>query len=64
MFYGHAVHFTVYILWTFGTDRGNLVYFSRFAILYQKNLATLQSRGELEILETSCQQDAKVSMLH
>jgi hypothetical protein len=37
IFYGHLVHFTVfcYILWTFGIVRGNLVYFSRFSILYQ-----------------------------
>jgi hypothetical protein len=37
IFYGHLVHFTVfcYILWTFGIVRGNLVYFSRFGILYQ-----------------------------
>jgi hypothetical protein len=38
IFYGHVVHFTVfcYILWTFDTIRGNLVYFSRFSILYQE----------------------------
>jgi hypothetical protein len=38
IFYGHLVHFAVfcYILWTFGIVRGNLVYFSRFGILYQK----------------------------
>jgi hypothetical protein len=38
IFYGHLVHFTVfcYILWTFGIVRGNLVYFSRFGILYQE----------------------------
>jgi hypothetical protein len=43
IFYGQVVHFTVscYILWTFGTVRGSLAYFSRFGILYQKNLATL-----------------------
>jgi hypothetical protein len=43
IFYGHLVHFTVfcYIIWTFGIVLGNLVYFSRFGILYQKNLATL-----------------------
>jgi hypothetical protein len=35
IFYGHLVHFTVYGLWTFGIVRGNLVYFSRFGILYQ-----------------------------
>jgi hypothetical protein len=38
IFYGHSVHFTAfcYILWTFGIVRGNLVYFSRFGILYQE----------------------------
>jgi hypothetical protein len=38
IFYGHLVHFTVfcYILLTFGIVRGNLVYFSRFGILYQE----------------------------
>jgi hypothetical protein len=38
IFYGHLVHFMVfcYILWTFGMIRGNLVYFSRFGILYQE----------------------------
>jgi hypothetical protein len=38
IFYGHLVHVTVfcYILWTFGIVRGNLVYFSRFGILYQE----------------------------
>jgi hypothetical protein len=43
IFYEHLVHFTVfcYILGTFGIVRGNLVYFSRFGILYQENLATL-----------------------
>jgi hypothetical protein len=37
-FYGHLVHFMVfcYILWTFGIVCGNLVYFSRFGILYQE----------------------------
>jgi hypothetical protein len=36
--YGHLVHFTVYwyILLTFGILCGNLVYFSRFGILYQE----------------------------
>jgi hypothetical protein len=36
--YGQLVHFMVlcYILWTFGTVRGNLVYFPRFGILYQE----------------------------
>jgi hypothetical protein len=33
-FYGHLVH--CYILWTFGIVRFNLVYFSRFGILYQE----------------------------
>jgi hypothetical protein len=38
IFYGRLVHFTVYcyILWTLDTARGNLVYFSRFGILYQE----------------------------
>jgi hypothetical protein len=38
IFDGHLVHFTVYcyILWTLGVARGNLVYFSRFGILYQE----------------------------
>jgi hypothetical protein len=38
IFYGHLVHFAVfcYILWTFGIVYGNLVYFSRFNILYQE----------------------------
>jgi hypothetical protein len=38
IFFGHLVHFTAfcYILWTFGRIRGNLVYFSRFGILYQE----------------------------
>jgi hypothetical protein len=37
-FDGHLVHFTVfcYILWTFGMVHCNLVYFSRFGILYQE----------------------------
>jgi hypothetical protein len=38
IFYGHLVHFTVfcYIYWTFGIVRGNLVYISRFGILYHE----------------------------
>jgi hypothetical protein len=38
IFYEHLVHFTVfcYILWTFGLNRGNLVYFARFGILFQE----------------------------
>jgi hypothetical protein len=38
IFYAHLVHLTVfcYILWTFGLVHGNLVYFSRFGILYEK----------------------------
>jgi hypothetical protein len=38
IFYGRLVHFTVfcYMLWTFGIVRGNLVYFSRFGILYKE----------------------------
>jgi hypothetical protein len=40
IFYGHLVHFAAfcYILWTFGRVRGNLVYFSRFGILYQEKI--------------------------
>jgi hypothetical protein len=43
IFYGHLVHLTVFcqILRTFGVVRGNLVCFSRFGILYEKNLATM-----------------------
>jgi hypothetical protein len=57
IFYGHLVHFTVfcYILWTYGIVRGNLVYFSRFGILYQEKSGNpglnvwmyLQTRGIL-----------------
>jgi hypothetical protein len=38
IFNEHLLHFTVfnYILWTSGIVRGNLVYFSRFCILYQE----------------------------
>jgi hypothetical protein len=38
IFYGHLVNFTVFcdILWTCGIVCGNLVYFSRFGILYQE----------------------------
>jgi hypothetical protein len=38
IFNGHLVHFRsfCYILWTFGIVRGNLVYISRFGILYQE----------------------------
>jgi hypothetical protein len=53
IFYGHLVEFVV--IWYI---------FPVLVFCTKKNLATLQSRGELEILETSCQQDAKVSMLH
>jgi hypothetical protein len=40
IFYGNLVHFTVfcYILWTFGTVPGNLVY---LVFCTKKNLATL-----------------------
>jgi hypothetical protein len=43
IFYGHLVHFMVfsYILLTFGIVHGNLVYYSRFGIFTNKNLATL-----------------------
>jgi hypothetical protein len=39
IFYGHLVHFTgfCYIFRTLGIFSGNLVYFSLFGILYQKN---------------------------
>jgi hypothetical protein len=33
--------FVIFYVWTFGIVRGNFVNFSRFGILYQKNLATL-----------------------
>jgi hypothetical protein len=38
IFSGHLVHFMdfCYILWIFGIVRGNLVYFSRFGMLYQE----------------------------
>jgi hypothetical protein len=38
IFHGQLVHFTAfcYILWTFGKVPGNLVYFSRFGVLYQE----------------------------
>jgi hypothetical protein len=38
IFYIQLVLFkvTCYILWTFGIDRDNLVYFSRFGILYRE----------------------------
>jgi hypothetical protein len=38
IFFGHLVHFMVfcYILWTFGIVCGDLVYVSRFVILYQE----------------------------
>jgi hypothetical protein len=38
IFYGHLVSFTAigYILWTFGIFCGNLVYFSRFGMLYHE----------------------------
>jgi hypothetical protein len=40
IFYGHLVHFTVpcYILWTFGTVRGNLVYFFPFWYFVQSKI--------------------------
>jgi hypothetical protein len=46
--YGHLVHFTVicYILWTFGIVRGNLVYFSRFGIMYQEKSGNPGSEAE------------------
>jgi hypothetical protein len=38
IFYEHLVHFMVfcYILWTWGIVRGNLVYISRFGILFHE----------------------------
>jgi hypothetical protein len=38
IFYRHLVHFTVfcYVLWIFGTVCRNLVYFSRFGILFEE----------------------------
>jgi hypothetical protein len=52
LFYGHLVHFTVfcYILWTFGIGRGNLVYFSRFGILYQEKSGNPATKRALWIL--------------
>jgi hypothetical protein len=49
IFYGHLVHFTVfcYILWTFGIVRGNLVYFSRFGILYQEKSGNPDCQQEM-----------------
>jgi hypothetical protein len=46
IFYGHLVPFMVFhnILWTFAIVHDNLVYFSRFGILYQENLATMVLR--------------------
>jgi hypothetical protein len=43
LFYAQLVYFMDiwYILWSFGIFCGRLVYFSRFGLLYQKNLATL-----------------------
>jgi hypothetical protein len=43
IFYGPSVHFMVfcYILRTFGIVRGNLVYISRFGILYQEKSGNL-----------------------
>jgi hypothetical protein len=38
IFYGHLVYFTdfCYVLWAFGIVRGNLIYFSRFGVLYEE----------------------------
>jgi hypothetical protein len=40
IFYGHLVHFTVfcYILWTFGTVRGNMVYCFPFWYLVPRKI--------------------------
>jgi hypothetical protein len=55
IFNGHLVHFTVfcYILWTFGTVLGNLVYSFPFCYTYctKKNLATLLRGSILGVLE-------------
>jgi hypothetical protein len=50
IFYGHLVHFMVfcYILETFGTVRGNFVYFSRFGILYKEKSGN-PARGAIVI---------------
>jgi hypothetical protein len=54
IFYGRLVHFTVscYILWAFGIVRGNLVYFSRFGILYQEKSGKpgLCLRGQIQMM--------------
>jgi hypothetical protein len=38
VFYGHLVHLRSFVIFlrTLGIVRGNLVYFSRFGILYQE----------------------------
>jgi hypothetical protein len=53
IFYGHLVYFTVfcYILRTFGIVRGNLVYFSRFGILYEEKSGNPDMKLEAEIFE-------------
>jgi hypothetical protein len=61
-------HFTVfcYILWTFGTVRGNLVHFSRFSILYQEksgnpassvisNVCRISSSENVSTVHQGCQ---------
>jgi hypothetical protein len=54
IFYGHLVHFTVlcYILWTFGIVSGNLVYFSRFGILYREKSGN--PGPQAQTLHTTC----------
>jgi hypothetical protein len=57
MFHGHLVHFTVfcYILWTFGLNRGNLVYFSRFGVLYQEKSGNPDLEPILRFLNSQLQ---------
>jgi hypothetical protein len=51
IFYGHLVHFTVfcYILRTFGTVRGNLVYISRFGILSKEKSGNPDSLARVRV---------------
>jgi hypothetical protein len=49
IFYGHLVHFTdfCYILWTFGIVCGNLIYFSRFGILYEEKSGNPEQKTKI-----------------